>query len=802
MILSWGRNEQGGARRYVGVIDSTGASESKPTGNTNVRAFNLGYKWKPTGYTFTIVKNKCPLTRFTSTKVVPLKETTTKLVLTPTQGIMVYSRRPKAPKSVGLSSKSKIIESRISNQLEPTQIGESIISKIWNVTISKVYYVEGLGHNLFFGGQFCDSNLEVAFRKHTCFVCNLEGVDLLMGSRGTNLYTLSIGDMMKSSPICLLSKASKTKSWLWHRRLSHLNFGTINQLAKQGLVRGLPKLKFENDHLCSACSLGKSKKQSHKPKSEDTNQEKLYLLYMDLCGPMRVESINRKKYILVSVDDYSRFTWVRNIRTDNGTEFFNQTLRSYYEDVSISHETSVACTPQQNAVSIACYTQNRSLKRLHYGKTPYKLLHDRKPYLSYVYVFGALCYPTNDSEDLGKLKAKADVDFDELTAMASEQRSSGPALYEMTLGTLSSRLVPQPPSLTPFIPPIRNDWDILLQPLFDKYFRPLPCVDHLVPEVAAPVPDVSTGSPSSTSVDPDAPSPIALLEAIHIFLAFAAHMNMVVYQMDVKNAFLNGILRDKAPKAWYDLLSSFLFSQKFSKGTVDPTLFIRREGKDILLISQSPRGIFFNQSKYALEIIKKYGMETSDPVDTPMVEKSKLDADPQRKEVDPTSFADADHASCQDTRRGTSGSMQYLGDRLVGWSSKKQKSTAISNTEAEYIALSGCCAQILWMRSKLTDYGLGFNKIPLYYDNKSVIALCCNNVQHSRSKNIDIRYHFIKEQVENGVVELYFVRTEYQLADIFTKALGRERLDFLINKLGMKSMSPEMLKSLADEEDE
>ncbi|GJU08527.1 retrovirus-related pol polyprotein from transposon TNT 1-94 [Tanacetum coccineum] len=180
--------------------------------------------------------------------------------------------------------------------------------QIGNVTISRVYYVEGLGHNLFSVGQFCDSDLEVSFRKHTCFVCNLEGVDLLSGSQGTNLYTLYIGDMMKSSPICLFSKASKSKSWLWNRRLSHLNFDTINQLAKQGLVRGLPKLKFEKDHLCSACSFGKSKKHSHKPKYEDTNQEKLYLLHMDLCGTVRVKSINGKKYILVIVDDYSRFT--------------------------------------------------------------------------------------------------------------------------------------------------------------------------------------------------------------------------------------------------------------------------------------------------------------------------------------------------------------------------------------------------------------------------------------------------------------------------------------------------------------
>ncbi|GJY41414.1 copia protein [Tanacetum coccineum] len=177
---------------------------------------------------------------------------------------------------------------------------------------------------------------------------------------------------------------------------------------------------------------------------------------------------------------------------------------------------------------------------------------------------------------------------------------------------------------------------------------------------------------------------------------------------------------------------------------------------------------------------EKYGMLSSDPVYTPMVEKSKLDEDLQRKPVDPTHYR----------------------DKLVSWSSKKKKSTAISSTEAEYIALSGCWAQILWMRSQLIDYGLKFNKIPLYCDNKSAIALCCNNVQHSRSKHIDVRYHFIKEQVENGVVELYFVRTEYQLADIFIKALPRERFNFLIDKLRMKSMSLETLKHLAKEEEE
>ncbi|GJR51615.1 copia protein [Tanacetum coccineum] len=426
---------------------------------------------------------------------------------------------------------------------------------------------------------------------------------------------------------------------------------------------------------------------------------------------------------------------------------------------------------------------------------------------------------------------------------------------------------------------------LALKSMFDEYLNPPPCVDLQVPVVIAPEPVVSTGSPSSTTIDQDGQStstsqtnqetpspfiplgveeayhdikieamqeelnefeclevselvprpvrviiitlkwiykesfaPVFQLEAIRIFIAFAAHMNMVVYQMDVKTLFFNGILREEVyvsqPARFVDPENpNHVYKLKKTLYCLKQALQAWREGKDILV---SPRGIFLNKSKYALESLKKYGMETCDLVDTPMVEISKLDEDPQGKAVDPTryrgmigtlmyltsTFVDADHAGCQDTRKITSRSMQLLGDRLVSWSSKKQKSTSISNTKAKYIALSGYCAQILWMRSQLTDYGLGFNKIPLYCDNKSAIALCCNNVQHSRSKNIDIRHHFIKEQVENRVVELYFVRTEYQLADIFTKPLVRERLKFLINKLKMKSMSPKTLKKLADEEEE
>ncbi|GJR04489.1 retrovirus-related pol polyprotein from transposon TNT 1-94 [Tanacetum coccineum] len=391
---------------------------------------------------------------------------------------------------------------------------------------------------------------------------------------------------------------------------------------------------------------------------------------------------------------------------------------------------------------------------------------------------------------------------------------------------------------------------------------------------------------------------VARLEAIRIFSCQCCQRSYGLKQ---------------APRAWYDTLSKFLLAQGFSKGVVDPTLFIRKTGKhtlhvqiyvdDIIFastdpkdcdrfsnemsskfqmsmmgqisfflglqISQNPRGIFINQSKYANEILKKFDLHKSDPVDTPMVERTKLDEDlsgipvdqtqyrsmigslmyltasrpdlvfavcmcaryqskPTKKHLEAvkrvfrylqgsinmglwypkdtamalTAYADADHAGCQDTRRSTSGSAQFLGDKLVSWSSKKQTSMSISSTEAEYIAMSGCCAQILWMRSQLSDYGFAYNHIPLYCDNKSAIALCCNNVQHSRSKHIDIRHHFIREQVEKGVVELYFVRTEYQLADIFTKALPRERFEFILPRLGMKSMKPETLKRLQDDKDE
>nr|GEX05294.1 hypothetical protein [Tanacetum cinerariifolium] len=269
----------------------------------------------------------------------------------------------------------------------------------------------------------------------------------------------------------------------------------------------------------------------------------------------------------------------------------------------------------------------------------------------------------------------------------------------------------------------------------------------------------------------------------------------------------------QAPRAWYDELSKFLLSKGFTKGSIDPTLFITKHRGDILL------------AKYAQEILIKHGMTSCDGIGTPMATKH-IDADLSETPVDQTkyhrkylkdtihmglwypkdtgfeltAFLDSDHAGCLDSCKSISGGIQFLcGDKLVSWSSKKQDCTSMSSAEAEYVSLSACCAHVLWMRTQLTDYGFYFDKIPLYCDSKAAIAISCNPVQHSCTKHIDVRYHFIKGKVEKGIVELFFVGTEYQLADLFTKALHVERFQYLVRRLGMRCLTPAELEDLANE---
>ncbi|GJX53372.1 retrovirus-related pol polyprotein from transposon TNT 1-94 [Tanacetum coccineum] len=292
-----------------------------------------------------------------------------------------------------------------------------------NILITRVYFVEGLGHNLFSVGQFCDSDLEVAFRRNSCFVRNLDGVDLLKGNRSTNLYTINLHEMASASPICLMARATSTKSWLWHQRLSHLNFDTINDLAKNDLVSGLPKFKYHKEHLCPSCEQGKSKRASHPPKPVPNSKQRLHLLHMDLCGPMRIASINEKRYVLVIVDDYSHYplihflrskdeapevikTFLKRItvllqslviiiRTDNDTEFKNQILKEYFDSVVISHQASSVRTPQQNGV-----VEQRNQTLVEAART--MLIFSRAP---------LFLWAENDREDIGKLSAKGNIGF-------------------------------------------------------------------------------------------------------------------------------------------------------------------------------------------------------------------------------------------------------------------------------------------------------------------------------------------------------------------------------------------------------
>nr|GEY40788.1 hypothetical protein [Tanacetum cinerariifolium] len=707
---------------------------------------NIGYIWRPTGRTFTIVGNACPLTRITTTAKVPLRKSIALESNTPKHVVtLVYSQKPKASRNNVPISKFRRNKSLSANKKEPNKSWGSIFSNVpsssidecsndhvekiigyddyqtGNVTISRVYFVDGLGHNLFF---------------------------------------------------------------VRPQRLSP-GYGT-------------------DDHLCSSCAMGKSKKKYHKPKSEDTNQEKLYLLHMDLCGLMCVKNVNGKKYILVIVDDYSRFTWVkclrskdeapdfiikflkmiqvrlkvpiRHIRTDNGTEFVNQTLREYYE--------------QQNGV---IERRNRTLieaarTMLIYARAPLFLWAEAVATTSPKII--APIAEVVSLEPAASTGSPSSTTVDQDTPSPNVAHINTDSFFVILILEVSSDQSSSTDSIHIIVHP-----DHHISEHNSKWTKDHP-LENIIGELARPVSTRLQLHEQAlfcyydvflTSVEPktykDAltqscwikamqedlneferlevweliPRPDKVMvitlkwiykvkldelgEAIRIFLAFTAHKNMVVYQMDVRTMFLNGNLREEVYvsqpdgfvdpdnpnhmyklnkalyglkqdlRAWYNMLSSLLISQDFSKGSVNPTLFIRRND-----VNDRQNLIFLRTADFSNGY--SHGGE------------SKLDEDKEGKAVDPSHY------------RGMIGTLLYL---------------------------------------IVSRPGLQF-----------AICMC------ARSKHIDNRYHFIKEHVENGVIKLYFVNTKYQLADIFTKALGRERIEFLINKLGMRSFTSEILQQLTD----
>ncbi|GJY83340.1 retrovirus-related pol polyprotein from transposon TNT 1-94 [Tanacetum coccineum] len=834
-----------------------------------------------------------------------------------------------------------------------------------NIMINRVYHVEGLNHNLFSVGQFCDADLKVAFWKFTCFVKDLQGNDLLTGYRGSNLYTISLQNTTSLTPI---AKALPTQAWLWHQRLSHLNFDYINLLSKKDVMIGLPKLKYVKDQLCSSCEVSKAKRSSFKTKDVPSSKGRLNLLHIDLCDPMRVVSINGKKYILVIVDEYSRYTWtlflrskdetpevlkdflimiqqnlqalVISIKTNRGTEFLNKTLHAFFKKEGIEHQNSIPRTPEQNGV---VERQNRTLVEaartmLSAFKLPFPV-----PQLQHVSPSADTTVPSQQELDLlfGPLydefftAGTSSVNNSSSPTDNSKQQDTPPTtnIQSSTKPTTPTNVnaeenndnqaedtqVQQAEFINPFCTPVReivesssrnidnSNMHTFYQPHYSEYqwtkdhpleqvhknpsklvqtrrqlaTDPEICMFALTEEVHQfdrlqvwELVDkpfgktviklkwlwknkkdedqivirnnarlVAKGYAQEEGIDfEESFAPVACLEAVWIFVAYVAHKSFPIYQMDVKTVFLNGPLKKEvyvakpngfvdpdypkkvyrlkkplyilkqAPRAWYDELLNFLMSKGFTKGTINPTLFTIRYGEDILLVQIYVDDIIFKStnpkfskrfeklmhSRFEMSLMgeMKFFLELQIH-QSPRATKPKLDTDLSGKLIDQlttvvklghsgtinmglwypkdsgfevTAFSDADHAGCIDTHKCTSGGIQFLGDKLVIWMSKKQDCTAMSSAEAEYVALSASCAQVMWMRTQLKDYGFNYNKIPLYCDSQLAIAISCNPCN-----------------------------TPVPSTSIFDIILSKNRFQYLVRRIGMRCLTPAELEVLANE---
>ncbi|KAK2359506.1 putative mitochondrial protein [Trifolium repens] len=982
-----------------------------------------------------------------------------------------------------------------------------------SLSISNVWLVDGLHHNLLSISQLCDSNYDVMFNKDSCTVIrNSDQSIVFKGNRKGNVYKVNFSDLKEQQVLCLLTLSDE--KWIWHKRLGHANWRLISKLSKDNLIRGLPKIKYHSDSLCGSCQKGKIVKSSFKNKNIVSTTRPLELLHIDLFGPVSTASINGKKYGLVIVDDYSRWTWVKflrnkddtyevfsifctqiqnekdskilKVRSDHGGEFENEPFENFCEEHGILHEFSSPRTPQQNgvverknrslqemartmmhennlakffwaeAVNTACYIQNRIYIRPILNKTTYELFKGRKPNISYFHQFGCTCYILNNKVHLKKFDSKAckgifigysersksyrvynsetniveesmHVKFDDKepddkksepvkdlsgsdesedeapeydnnieSIEDSEAQEDAPSdaaqehqtiddnseesdiprntfkyksshpeelilgnknsprktrsnfIIEESLFGLVSLIEPKTTNealsddawiiameeeLNQFK---RNDvWDLVPKPKYKNIIGTKWVYRNKLNEQGEVTRNkarlVAQGYSQQEGIDfTETYAPVARLEAIRLLLSYAVNHDITLYQMDVKSAFLNGVISEEvyvkqppgfedltnpdhvfrlkkslyglkqAPRAWYERLSTFLVDNGFVKGQVDNTLFKKTLKKDILIvqiyvddiifgstnatlcknfskmmqdefemsmmgelkfflgiqINQTEKGTFIHQSKYIKDLLKKFNLEDCKPMNTPMhptlslgIEESegkvdqklyrgmigsllyltasrpdilfsvclcaRFQSDPRESHLTAVKrifrylkatcnigllyqksndykligFCDADYAGDRVERKSTSGNCQFIGENLISWASKRQTTIAMSTTEAEYISAAKCCTQLLWMKYQLEDYQISSNNIPLYCDNTAAIHLSKNPILHSRAKHIEIKHHFIRDYVQKGVIDLKFIETENQWADIFTKPLAVERFDFIKKNLNMMEIS-------------
>ncbi|WVZ51925.1 hypothetical protein U9M48_003025 [Paspalum notatum var. saurae] len=746
-------------------------------------------------------------------------------------------------------------------------LGVGSVSLSAKLSLREDAFVWNLGFNLVSVSQLLDEGFDVHFKKGACCV---------LDAKETLVFRVDLTSV--SGPAQCLVASPSADIWKWHRRLGHLSFDLLIRLSSMGLIQGLPKLRAEKDLVMTSYP-GE-------------------LLHMDIVGTAWVASVSGKWYVLVVVDDFSRFSWVffmefkdeafgfirdlvlrlrneshkvmRAIRSDNGGEFKNSRFENFCRDLGLEHQFSSPYTPPHNgvverknrtlvemartmldehrtprrfwaeAVNTACYIANRIFLRAFLGKISYELRFGRQPSVKH------LCFVLKKAGHLDKFESRClDGIF---LGYASSSRAFRVWILEakqvvetcevsfdetMHCTTPSFELSGEDEKGTPIFEDEegvgvenfeRNHvWDLVEPP---PNCRPIgtKCVfknkqgeNGMVVRNKARL--VAQGFGQKEGIDYEETfAPVARLEATRILLAFVASKGFKLQQMDVKSAFLNGFIEDevyvrqppgfenarfpdrvyKLRKALYGLKQAarayFLLKYGFVLGSVDKTLFLLSRGGDTLIVQIYVDDIIFGGSSHALvsSFAERMGRKFERSLMGELYSRSAfvhatrlllgfltvkryLKFTPELglwycsgSSFSLRGFSDA---GCRIDCKSTFGTCQLLETSLVSWSSRKQASVALSTPEAEYVAAASCCYQLLWMKATFSDFGLRFGKIPLLVDSSSTISLAKNSVLHSRTKYIDVRFHFLRNHYEKGDIDLIHVVSANHLADIFTKPL-------------------------------
>nr|GEV93136.1 retrovirus-related Pol polyprotein from transposon TNT 1-94 [Tanacetum cinerariifolium] len=556
--------------------------------------------------------------------------------------------------------------------------------------------------------------------------------------------------------------------------LTHLNFDTINLLSKKDIVNGLPKLKYVKDQLCSSCELSKAKRSTFNTNTVPSSKGRLNLLHMDLCCSMRIESINGKKYILElsKASDYVNFGPVPQLQ--NTSNHNRSELKTNDQNNEPSSSTLVP------NVSPSADTDTPSLQELDFLFSP---------------LFEEYFTAGNPSV------SKSSVLFDN-----SKQQD--------THTTSNVQTIIEPITTTATVTAKENNTDIQAgdaQIDENEFYNIFSTQKREETESSNRYVDSSNihtfYQPHQSELRLTKDHPLEQVRGnpskpVQIRRQLAIDPEMCMFALTASTAEPKNINKAMADSAWIEAMQDELHQKKDEDQTVirnKAQIVAEGYAQEEVYVTQLDGFVDTDHPEKVYRLRKAlYGLKQAPRAcrfEMSLMREMKFFLELQIQQ----SPQDADHAGCLDTRKSTSEGIQFLGDKLVSWMSKKQDYTAMSSAEAKYVALSASCAQVMWTRTQLKDYGFDYNKIPLYYDSQSAITISCNPVQHSRTNHINVRYHFIKERVERGIIKLCFVRTEYQLTDMFTKAFPKDQFEYLFRRIGVRCLTPAERKVMVNE---